>query len=254
MDSAKELKMKIYEKSVWCIRAIVVSTLIAFYGSAYSSDVAIMPTNIVGNSSGTEFIIDFEADYGGGVIDTGTVYIQGNMFSIIGTETLPTVHNQIAVSYNAAPPPCTPDPFTGTCEFGIHDFIDFNPFDDGFQTHAKLPPFESTQYLQILIPIAACAVGMVVNHGLQMHACQESAGIHQASHGMCGMFGGSHVECNEPDPTPPEEPDLPDGPELPVEPPPTLPPNCSTFDCDDFWDWNRDSMSFCLHHNPAACF
>jgi hypothetical protein len=44
---------------------------------AFSSDVTITPTQILWDSSGPEFIIDFMEDSGGGVVDAGTEYIMG---------------------------------------------------------------------------------------------------------------------------------------------------------------------------------
>jgi len=235
------------------IRTVCLASIYISF-NVYGSDVAITPKNIVGNSLGTEFIIDFEADFGGGVIDTGTVYIDGNRFSVIGTEILPAATNELVVSYNAAPPPCTPNPITGICEIGIEgQLFDTNPFDDGFQTHAILPPSQSTQNYGVILPIVICGVGMAINHGFQMHACRGNGGIQESSHGICGMFGGSHVQCNEPDETPPEEPDIPEGPDMPDEPP-SEPPPCDNSSCDNFWDWNRNSMSWCLSHDPAACY
>lgn len=221
------------------------------------ADMNLIPTDVIVSNDGSEAIIEFEADFGGGVIDTGTLYIDGNRFSITGTTILPTANNQLMTSYTP-PAPCTPNPVTGICEvdpFG--EVYDTNPFDDGYQSHV-LPADSGTEWIHIPIVIGVCAVGYGVAYGLNVHACSDNGGIRSQNIGACGMFQGASLRCFESDDTPPEEREVPEEPEPPLPPPPptppSTPPDCVNGDCSSFWNWNSGLISGCLSHNPAACF
>ncbi len=211
--------------------------------SASAADFVAMPTDLTVNASGTEAFIEVEADFGGGEVETATIHIQGNRFSITASGGLPIADNQLLMTF----PPCIPNPATGLCEF---DPLAPPP------TPVYIPASSTNGGVGVLVPIGVCAVGYAVAYGFNGYACRHNGGIQSQEIGACGMFGGSSVVCNDPDTTPPDEPEIPDEPDPPTppSPPPGTPPACTSGGCGDFWNWNRGALSGCLSMNPEACY
>lgn len=210
--------------------------------SATAADFVVVPTEITVNSSGTEAIIDVEADFGGGVLETATIHIDGSVVNINATSNLPDASDELFLSYD----PCTPNPLTGICEL--------DPFAPP-QNNVYFPPSNSNIEGIWVAPLV-CAAAYAVAYGINVHACKDNGGISAQEIGACGVFGGSSVTCNDPDDSPPDEPEIPDEPEPPTppSPPPGTPPDCTAAGCGDFWNWARGSLNGCLSHNPAACY
>jgi len=221
--------------------ATITSIVLAIFFEVASADVAIMPTDISVNQVGNEAIIEIEADFGGGNIETALIHIEGTEYTIIGGPSLPQASNYYLPVFSS----CLPDPLTGICaldELG------------GPADHIYIPPNQTQGLPGVIVAVGICAASYGIAHAFNAYACRNNGGIAAQEIGACGILSGSSVICNVPDETPPDEPDIPDEPPAPEVPPtPSTPPDCENALCTNLWDWNRSALG-CLSINPDACF